>query len=62
MREETNQLKSRIRIAEDLLSKTNQPYSMLLGQIEEKEKEILKFRNTLGKERKDYDNLKSEYE
>lgn len=41
----------RLKITEDLLSKTNQPYTMLLGQIEDKEKEILKFRNTIKGER-----------
>ncbi|KRX01429.1 hypothetical protein PPERSA_01332 [Pseudocohnilembus persalinus] len=51
----------RLKISEDLLTKTNQPYSMLLSQIEEKEKEMLKFRQVLKQERSDYDNLKEEY-
>jgi hypothetical protein len=42
---ELQSTKDELKVARSLLDKTNQPYSYLVSNIEEKEKEVLLLRN-----------------
>jgi DNA repair exonuclease SbcCD ATPase subunit len=48
-------------VARSLLDKANQPYSYLVGNIEEKEKEILILRSENKKIDQSYQNIREEY-
>jgi hypothetical protein len=50
-----------LKIARSLLEKTNQPYSYLVSNIEDKEKELLMLRNENKKLDQNYENIKEEY-
>lgn len=50
-----------LKIARSMLDKANQPYSYLVGNIEEKEKEILILRSENKKIDQGYQNIREEY-
>lgn len=49
-----------IRVNRSLLDKTAHPHGYLLSAIEEKEKDVIKYKQLLRKSEKDYDLLKNE--
>ena len=60
-KDELDATKDELKIAHSLLDKTNQPYSYLVSNIEEKEKELLLLRNENKKLDQNYENIKEEY-
>lgn len=59
--EELEKTSNELKIARSLLEKTNQPYSYLVSNIEEKEKEVLMLRGENRKLDQNYENMKEEY-
>lgn len=59
--EELERASNELKIARSLLEKTNQPYSYLVSNIEEKEKELLMLRSENKKLDQGYQNIKEEY-
>lgn len=59
--EELEQATGELKVARSMLDKANQPYSYLVGNIEEKEKEVLLLRAENKKADQAYQNLKEEY-
>ena len=55
------QVKDELKVARSLLDKTNQPYSYLVNNIEEREKEIMMLRKESKKFEQDYNNIREEH-
>lgn len=59
--DELEKVNNELKVARSLLDKANQPYSYLVGNIEEKEKEILILRGENKKLDQNYHNIREEY-
>ncbi|KAL4511807.1 hypothetical protein ABPG72_012652 [Tetrahymena utriculariae] len=59
--EELEKTSEELRITRELVDRSSQPYSFVISQIEEKEKEILQYKQSLKKSDQDYQNIKAEY-
>ncbi|EGR29131.1 progesterone immunomodulatory binding factor 1, putative [Ichthyophthirius multifiliis] len=61
LKDDLEKTQDELRVAKDLIDRSSQPYSFVISQIEEKEKEIFSYKQALKKSDQDYQNIKEEY-